>query len=219
MDPLDFTGGSVYAENSRLYTLSSNPGIRIYGERIVKTSDGEYREWDPQRSKFAAYIKTGGRVFPFRKDSKVLYLGASSGTTASHISDICADGRIYCVEFSPRMFRDLTNACAVKPNMIPILGNAFSPEDYQFAVDAADIVYSDVAQKNQAEIIVNNMNAFRADIGVLAVKARSEDVTSDPSVIYKAAERYLKEKGFKILDSRDLMPYENAHEMILFERK
>ncbi|MCL2148544.1 MAG: fibrillarin-like rRNA/tRNA 2'-O-methyltransferase [Methanomassiliicoccaceae archaeon] len=219
MIPVDGTDGTVYSENNKLYTLSSNPGVRVYGEKIMKASGVEYREWDPRRSKLAAYIKAGGRVFPIKRDSRILYLGASSGTSASHISDIAAEGKVYCVEFAPRMFRDLVNTCATRPNMMPILGDATNPEGYQFAVGLLDIVYADVAQKRQAEIIANNMDFFRADVGMVAIKARSEDVTSEPSEVYRASEDRLREMGFEILDSRDLEPYENAHSMIIFKRK
>ncbi|MCL2146159.1 MAG: fibrillarin-like rRNA/tRNA 2'-O-methyltransferase [Methanomassiliicoccaceae archaeon] len=219
MIPVGSTGGSVYSENNKLYTLSSNPEVRVYGEKLMKVSGQEYREWNPRKSKLAAYIKAGGEVFPIKSDSRILYLGASSGTTASHISDIAVDGKIYCVEFAPRMFRDLVNTCAARPNMIPILGDATDPEGYQFAVGLLDLVYADVAQKRQAEIIANNMDFFNADMGMVAIKARSEDVASEPSEVYKASENKLRERGFEILDSRDLEPYENAHSMMVIKRK
>ncbi|MCL2510255.1 MAG: fibrillarin-like rRNA/tRNA 2'-O-methyltransferase [Methanomassiliicoccaceae archaeon] len=218
MIPVRSTGGLVFSENSKLYTLSSNPGVKVYGEKLVKVSDREYREWNPRKSKLAAYIKAGGKAFPIKRDSKILYLGASSGTTASHISDVAEDGKIYCVEFAPRMFRDLVNTCAARPNMIPILGDAINPEEYEFAIGLLDMVYADIAQKRQADIIADNMDLFNADIGMVAIKARSEDVTSEPAEIYKAAEKRLKERGFKVLDSKDLEPYENAHRMIVFKR-
>jgi len=42
--------------------------------------------------------------------SKVLYLGAASGTTVSHVSDIVGEhGHVYAVEFSKRCGRDLVN--------------------------------------------------------------------------------------------------------------
>jgi len=45
-----------------------------------------------------------------RPGSKVLYLGAASGTTVSHVSDIVGkDGIVYAVEFSHRSGRDLVN--------------------------------------------------------------------------------------------------------------
>lgn len=218
MIPIDHTGGYVYTENNKLYTLSSNPGIRVYGEKTVKLSDYEYREWNPRKSKLAAYIKAGGRTFPLNKDSRVLYLGASSGTTASHVSDIASDGKVYCIEFSPRMFRDLVNTCATRPNMLPILGDAVNPSEYQFAVGPLDMVYSDVAQKRQVDIIADNMDLFNTDIGMVAIKARSEDVTLQPSEVYRASEKRLTDRGFEILESVDLEPYENAHKMMVFRR-
>ena len=194
MIPIGSTGGLVFSENNKIYTLSLNPGIRVYGERIVKISGHDYREWNPRRSKLSAYIMAGGRSFPIKKNSRILYLGASSGTTASHISDIASEGKIYCVEFAPRMFRELVNTCATRPNMMPILGDAMNPEEYQFAVGIVDIVYADVAQKRQVDIIADNMDFFKADIGMVAIKARSEDVTSEPSVIYRESEQRLMDR-------------------------
>jgi len=219
MIPLAHTESLVFSENNKLYTLSLNPGTRVYGEKIMKISGQEYREWNPRKSKLAAYIKTGGKCFPIKKDSRVLYLGASSGTTASHISDIVSEGKIYCVEFAPRMFRDLVKTCAPRENMFPILGDAANPEEFQFAIGLLDMIYADVAQKRQADIIADNMDFFRIDIGMVAIKAKSEDVTAEPSAIYKASEKRLEERGFEILDSRDLEQYENAHSMLVFRRK
>jgi fibrillarin-like pre-rRNA processing protein len=209
----------VFSEKNKLYTLSSSPGTRIYGEKIVKMSDQEYREWNPRKSKLAAYIRSGGEFFPIRRDSKILYLGASSGTTASHMSDIASEGRIYCVEFAPRMFRDLVKTCFARENMFPILGDATNPEEYQFAVGPLDMIYADVAQKRQADIIADNMDFFRTDFGMAAIKARSEDVTANPAGIYRASVKRLEERGYKVVDSRELEPFENAHCMLAFTRK
>src|SRR3989441_8969244 len=84
----------VYADGPWLLTRNLVPGAVVYGEGLVRGSDGEFRRWDANRSKLAAYLKRGGRVWPFRLRSSVLYLGAGSGTTASHGSDICADGTV-----------------------------------------------------------------------------------------------------------------------------
>ncbi len=218
MDTLDFSHGRVFSERGRIYTESADPGKRVYGERLLRNGDSELREWDPRRSKLGAYLVCGGREFPFRDDSCVLYLGASSGTTASHVSDICSSGKVYCVEFAQRMFRDLVKTCEGRPMMIPILGDATRPDEYRMFVDRVDIVYQDVAQKRQADIICDNMDAFGAKVGMVAVKARSEDVTSSPEEIFKATESRIRERGFRIMDARSLEPYEKAHEMIVFER-
>lgn len=218
MEPLDFTSGRVFSERGRLYTESACPGKRVYGERLVRSSGVEYREWDPHRSKLGAYLAVGGREFPFTAESRVLYLGASSGTTASHVADICARGKVYCVEFAQRMFRDLVKTCEDRPQMIPILGDATQPDGYRVFADSVDVVYQDVAQKRQADIVCDNMDAFAARFGMVAVKSRSEDVTLAPEKVFEAAEARIRERGFRILDTRSLEPHEKAHEMIVFGR-
>ncbi len=215
MELLDRMPG-VFSERGRLYTLSACPGRRIYGERLASDNGKEYREWSPRRSKLSAYINNGGREFPFSENGRVLYLGASSGTTASHLADICRRGSLVCVEISARMFRDLVGVCETRPNMMPVLGDATRPEDYMFVSGGIDVVYQDVAQKHQAEIAADNMDAFGAEFGMIAVKSRSEDVTASPARIFRQAEEVLRGRGFKILDSRDLGPYEMDHAMIVF---
>ncbi len=219
VEPLDFSYGAVFGERGRLYTASLCPGKRIYGERLTAVRGTEYREWDPRRSKLSAYLQCGGKEFPFRRDGRVLYLGASSGTTASHVADICPDGKVFCVEFAQRMFRDLVATCGTRPNMMPILGDATKPGEYSMFVDSADVVYQDVAQKRQADIACDNMDAFGAEFGMVAVKARSEDVVAPPEKVFAAAEDRIRERGFQVLDARSIEPYEKSHEMIVFRRK
>jgi len=216
--PIERAKGLVFTENDKIYTISLSPGIRVYGEKLKRVGDLEYREWDPRRSKLSAYLKVGGKFFPLHKNTNVLYLGASSGTTASHVSDIVSEGKVYCVEFAPRMFRGLVNTCASRPNMAPILGDAMAPQDYSFAIDKVDIVYSDVAQKRQVDIIADNMDRFGAKCGMVTIKARSENVALDPHDVFKSSEKRLVERGFEILESVGLEPYENAHQMIVFKK-
>ena len=219
MEPLNFTSGRVFMDRGHLYTVSLCPGKRVYGERLFSLSGTEYREWDPRRSKLSAYLTVGGKQFPFRKDSKVLYLGASSGTTPSHVADICPDGKVYCVEFAQRMFRELVVNCSDRPNMMPILGDATRPEDYAMFTNGVDVVYQDVAQKMQAKILCDNMEAFSAQYGMMAVKARSEDVTASPESIFEDAQHTIRERDYKVLDCEPLDPFEKAHAMIVIGRE
>ena len=219
MEPLNFTSDRVFLDRGRLYTESLCPGRRIYGERLFTVSGTEYREWDPRRSKLAAYLTVGGKQFPFRKESKVLYLGASSGTTPSHVADICADGKVYCVEFAQRMFRDLVGTCETRPNMMPILGDATVPSEYSMFADSVNVVYQDVAQKMQAKILCDNMDTFNAQYGMVAVKARSEDVTASPESIFRDAEKVIRDKGYRVIDDVPLDPYEKAHAIIVIGRE
>jgi len=206
-----FSGG-------RPMTLSADPGRKVYGERLVDIDGKEYRDWDPYRSKLSAYICLGGSFLPFREDSNVLYLGAASGTTASHVSDMVVNGRVYCVEFSARSFRDLVGTCGTRKNMIPILGDATRPDDYVFAAERVDIVYQDVAQKGQADILADNMERFSARYGMVSIKARSEDVTASPERIFEKASARLEERGMRIIEVLPLERYEKAHAMIAAER-
>jgi fibrillarin-like pre-rRNA processing protein len=203
--------------NGRPYTLSRDPGERVYGERLMNIDGNEYREWSPHRSKLSAYLCLGGKCIPFTDSGNVLYLGAASGTTASHISDIAVNGRVYCIEISQRVFRDLVSVCERRKNMIPVLGDAAVPEGYGFAVDDVDVVYQDVAQKGQADMLADNMDLFSARYGMVSIKARSEDVTASPDRIFERARERLAERGMKILDMRSLEPYEKAHAMIVVE--
>jgi len=75
-------------ENLKLYTKNLLPGNKVYNENLIKFNDIEYREWDPYRSKIAALILEKPNTNFLSNDLKCLYLGASSGTTISHLSDI-----------------------------------------------------------------------------------------------------------------------------------
>ncbi len=129
----------VYEIDDHIATENLNHGIKVYGERLVEIEDKEYRIWDPRRSKLGAAILNGMQTFPFKEDSKVLYLGASAGTTPSHISDISKNGLIYCVEFSPKMMRKLADLSQQRKNMIPILDDATKPKNYMNLVQKVDI--------------------------------------------------------------------------------
>ena len=218
MEPLQGTEGTVFSDRGRLYTVSRDPGRRVYSERLVSVGGTEYREWSATRSKLSAYLSAGGRSYPLRKDSKVLYLGAANGTTVSHVSDIARSGRVYGVEFSPRSFRDLVKLSETRDNVLPILADATRPDEYSFAVDRVDVVYSDVAQKNQADILADNMNRYGARYGMVCIKARSEDVAASPESIFEISRKRLVERGMKILDIRSLEPFEKDHAMIVVER-
>jgi len=204
----------VLTDSKRLFTKNLVPSVRVYGERLYDFHGEEYREWVPSRSKLAAYLKLGGETFPFREGSKVLYLGAASGTTASHISDIVVGGRVNCVEISPRSFRDLVTVCERRGNMVPILGDCSRPEEYALIVERADVVYQDVAQKNQVSMFLKNMRAFNARDGMIAIKARSEDVTRPPREVFREAEGKLRREGLRVTESIPLDPLEKDHAMI-----
>src|SRR4030065_257586 len=105
-------------------------GNQVYQEKLVTKKGIEYRLWDPFRSKLAAAIMNGLKIFPFEEKSKVLYLGVSTGTTVSHISDIVGPtGIIFGVEHASRVARDfLDRVASHRSNIMPVLQDAKSPK-------------------------------------------------------------------------------------------
>jgi fibrillarin-like pre-rRNA processing protein len=210
----------VFTDGDNLLTKNLSPSNQVYGEDLVLYEGEEFRIWNPKRSKACAMLKKGSKFFPMKEDSQVLYLGAASGTTASHISDITVNGTIYCVEFSKRSFRDLVPVCEIRRNMMPILADANKPEMYRNVVSKVDIVYQDISQRDQVRIFLKNIQPFlkSGGFGMLMVKARSIDVTANPKDIYKEAERELRENGMKLLESLDLRPFEKDHAALIVQR-
>jgi len=112
-----------------LVTKNLVPGESVYGEKRIaiegpKGDDGiasktEYRVWNPFRSKLAAGVLGGMDHIHISPGKKVLYLGAASGTSVSHVADIVGpEGVVYAVEFSHRSGRDLINMAKKRTNVI-----------------------------------------------------------------------------------------------------
>jgi fibrillarin-like pre-rRNA processing protein len=206
----------------RLATKNLVSGHAVYGERLVKFKGEEFRVWDAFRSKLAAAILKGLETVPIQPGHKVLYLGAASGTTASHMSDIVgAKGYVYCVEFASRSIRDLVNnVCAYRMNMSPIMADARLPERYVALVEKVDDIYCDIAQPEQAKVLADNADLFlRAGSWImLAVKSQSIDVTKKPSDVYKEEVGTLKKRGFRVEQMVPLEPYDKAHAMIVAQK-
>jgi fibrillarin-like pre-rRNA processing protein len=201
----------------RIATKNLVPGQRVYGERLYNYEGTEYREWNAYRSKLAGALLKGLVELPVKEGDQILYLGIASGTTASHISDIIGPkGKIFGIEFAPRVMRDLLVVVAQRKNIYPILGDARFPESYRHLVEACDGLYADVAQPEQAEIVVRNAKLFLKDGGymLMAVKARSIDVTLEPSEVYKKEVDTLRAGGFEIVDVVHLDPFDRDHAMI-----
>jgi len=189
----------------------------IAGETVLATrgeqvsdeeTDGEWRAWDPHRSKLGAMVEHGLDT-GLAGGETVLYLGAAAGTTVSHVADFA--GPTYAVEFAPRPARDLLDVAAVRPNLFPLLKDARKPETYAHVVEPVDVIVQDVATRGQARVAAINRQ-FLADDGrlLLAVKARSEDVTASPQVVFENVREEL-DATYEVLDSRRLEPYHDDH--------
>jgi len=193
-------------------------GLTVYGEKLVKLNDEEYRIWDPFRSKLAAALKKGLRDFPLSHGDKILYLGASTGTTVSHVSDIVGNkGLVFAVEPSVRVARELIeNVASKRKNVIPIIEDARRPESYFSVFGNVDLVYCDIAQSDQTEIAIKNCNAFLKSEGVMLIiiKTRSIDVTMSPHSVVVMESEKLRKNNFQINQTINLDPFDKDHALI-----
>lgn len=206
----------------KLGTKNLVPGNAVYGERLIKFEGKEYRLWDPYRSKLAAAILKGLDEVHIYPNSMVLYIGAASGTTASHVSDIVGEGgHVFCVEFASRSLRELvSNVATFRYNMSPILADARLPRSYSRMVERVDAVYCDVAQPEQARVLVDNADMFLACRGwvLLAIKAQSIDVTKEPSEVFRSEAAVLEARGFHVSQVVGLEPFDKAHVMVVAQK-
>ncbi|GIU70734.1 MAG: fibrillarin [Candidatus Nitrosocaldaceae archaeon] len=202
-------------KEDKLCTKNLARGIQVYGEKLIIHDDNEYRVWDPFRSKLAAAIIKGLRNMPIKKSSNVLYLGASTGTTVSHVSDIIEDGIIFAVEPAVRVARELLDKVA-KPrkNVIPIIEDARKALYYS-TFGKVDVVYCDIAQPDQTEIAITNCNNYLKENGylMLVIKSRSIDVVKEPKQVIE--EEIAKLREFKVLEVINLEPFDKDHAIVI----
>jgi fibrillarin-like pre-rRNA processing protein len=179
-------------------------GPPAYGE----PTDGEWRAWDPGRSKLGAMIERGMDL-GIDGGETVLYLGAASGTTVSHVADF--SGPTYAVEFAARPARDLLDVCEARENLFPLLKDARRPETYAHVVEPVDLLVQDVATRGQAAVALSNRRFLDPDGRLLlAVKARSEDVTAEPASVFERTLDRLRE-GYEVLATERLDGFHDDH--------
>ncbi len=213
--------------NKRLLaTRNLTPGRVYYGEKVTRARTNgetfEFRFWDPFRSKLSASILKGLKIMPFREGTLCLYLGASTGTTVSHLSDILGNsGKIFAVEMAPRVARDLLeNVARFRKNIIPIIEDARHPERFTAVYGDIDVVYCDIAQPDQTEIAIANCERFFASKGgtlFLVIKASSIDALKDKGMVFDEQSKILKQAGFEIIQKIDLEPYDRNHAIVVSE--
>lgn len=201
------------------------PGASVYGEKRVSVENPsvegekiEYRVWNPFRSKLGAAVLGGVDNIHIKPGTKLLYLGAASGTTVSHCSDIVGpEGLVYAVEFSSRSGRDLINVAKKRTNIIPIVEDARHPLKYRMVVGMVDTIFADVAQPDQARIVGLNAQYFLKNGGnfVISIKANCIDSTAAPEAIFASEVQKLKEMRFTPVEQVTLEPYERDHAVVV----
>jgi len=209
----------VYSIDGKLATENSVKGNRVYNEDLIEDGDVEYRLWNPYRSKLAAAILKGLKNFHIKRDSRVLYLGAATGTTSSHVSDIAKDGQIFCVEISERNMRGLLGTCEKRENMFPILSDANNINEYKSIVNECDIIYQDVSVKEQAKMLnINSVMLKKGGYAYFIIKSQSIDISKNPKEIFEDELREVS-KNFEIIEKIDIEPFDSLHLFVVLQKK
>lgn len=199
----------------RLYTRNSVPGWRLRGQPVIESGGEEFRSWSPYTSKIAAFILEGGSVDAMGSASSILYLGASYGTTVSHLADMLPHATITSIEIARRPYIGLQAVARNHPGVIPVLEDAAHPERYTAIAGSPQVVIEDVAQKNLLDILVRNITCLPT-IGsfYLVVKSRSVDSSAPPARVYEVVSRGLHAALDCKVRMTDISRFEKDHAVL-----
>ncbi len=217
-------GWGIRKEGRTLWTRNAVKGSSVGSERRKREGRIEWRRWDHTRSKVAAaLVKTNSDpslLLP-EKSSTCLYLGASSGSTVSHIHDIVCgsqnhhNGQVVAVEISPRMVRDLVSLSEVRRGLVPVLGDARIPMQVSpFIREKADWIHQDLSIADQALTFVRMTTSFlkHGGIALLSLKAASErSADGDDQSRFDKAEGILLDSNLDLLERIDISGLEEQH--------
>ena len=217
-------GWGARREGKSLWSRNANKGMSVRGERRKRDGRVEWRRWDPFRSKVAAALlltsQEPSELLPGPGDT-CLYLGASSGSTVSHIHDmVCGsdnhhNGQIIAVEISPRMMRDLSTLAGDRNGLIPILSDARDVGSYATVMrDKAHWIHQDLSIADQAEnfISIAKSTLREGGVGLFSLKAASERHSDgDDHSRFSSAEKLLEDSELELIERIDISQYQDQH--------
>lgn len=204
-------------ERRELWTEAVGDPPPVYGERWTEVSERRLRLFEPARSKLAAALVRGWTGDVPSVGESWLYLGAASGTTASHVADLVGpEGRVYAVERSLRPFARLLALSERWSTLRPILADARDPVEYASLVPPVDGMYVDISQADQLDIALRNVELLARGEGtrvLIALKTASMGRHRTASGHREFAERLLAEK-VALFPSASLEPFHRGHFLV-----
>lgn len=209
----------VYLVDGKLATVNLARGRKVYNEDLIDSGATQYRLWNPYRSKLAAAILNGMKHMEIKDGSSVLYIGAATGTTASHVSDIIGkSGRVYALELSERNMRNLIPVCESRGNMLPLLADARYPERYSEMLEEVDVMYQDASAREQAKMLLANSRFLkRGGYCYFIIKSQSVDISRKPSEVFES-ELSLLAGAFEIVEKLSIEPYDSMHLFVVLRK-
>jgi len=207
----------VREDRRELWTEAVGDLPPVYGERWVEAGNRRLRQFEPGRSKLAAAVTRGWTGDLPAPGEQWLYLGAASGTTASHVADLVGPlGRVYAIERSVRPFARLLALAERWPNLRPILADARVPRDYAMLVPPVDGLYADVAQPDQLAIVLANAELLlRGDGARLLVALKTPSMGRGRSAgAHRDASEATLADSITLAPSVSLEPFHRGHYMV-----
>jgi fibrillarin-like pre-rRNA processing protein len=131
----------------------------------------------------------------------------------SHLSDLWPEATVFAIEKSPTSFARLLALARQRPGLVPILADAQLPERYQADVGAVDLLYQDIAQRNQAGIFVENARACLSleGRGILMLKVRSVTQQRPTATVVREARAALSAAHLAVAYETALVPFSREH--------
>jgi fibrillarin-like pre-rRNA processing protein len=199
-----------------LWTEALGPGS-VYGERTLAREGGTYRRFEPARSKLSAALVRDDTLPVPRRGERWLYLGAATGTTASHLADLVnEEGAVYAVEKSLRPFARLLALAETYPNLRPILDDARAVVPYLGLVPPVDGMYVDVAQPDQVAIVLANAAEFLRAGGWLFLALKTSSMGRERSAEeHREAAAAALAPAFRLRPPVALDPFHRRHYMLV----
>jgi rRNA 2'-O-methyltransferase fibrillarin len=104
-----------------------------------------------------------------------------------------------------------------RPNVVPIVGDARHPMKYRQLVGPCDVIFSDVAQPDQARIVALNAAMFLKTGGsfMVSIKASCVDSTAAPESVYAMERERLKKDKLKCKHAIGLEGYHRGHQLVV----
>ena len=225
-------GWGIRREGGSLWTRNAVRGVSVAGERRKRDGRNEWRRWDARRSKVAATLlrctSNPSELIP-STGANCVYLGASSGTTVSHLHDhVCGGGnhhggQIVAIDISPRMMRDFISLSEKRPGIVPILGNARTPHSIiPYLRSRAQWLFQDLSMTDQATAFIEATRVLLESqgMGMIAIKAASERWTEggDEALFSDAESKIRHSEHLELIERIDLSGLEEQHSVIVVRR-
>tara|TARA_B110001454_G_scaffold187155_1_gene184372 strand:- start:1256 stop:1993 length:738 start_codon:yes stop_codon:yes gene_type:complete len=158
----------------QLVTKNLVKGTKMYGEKIIMVNGEEFLEWNPYNCKLAAAIRNGLQILPIIKNSKIICICGKAETTISHISDIVYDGSVFVVGDNNK--NDLLkNLDIVRKNIISVSDNQFEQLYSTSITKKIDVLYVDIPQFDQMELVVKKYSSLLKTGGFLMLTIKKDE--------------------------------------------